>query len=232
MSHVAILHVGAIIQKPDWYTIDHIEEPEAQLETIKTTLRTYEKAYEEAELRFAHIKDCIFNIMCCCFRIIEKRELWRRDIDPAVDRPYESMSRWMRVYFPKEERLRYALTAYRVQKFIPDASVVDLGQMKQCNAVPLASDWVSEECRKDRKLIEATKTARAKDFRAILNKDHGQMLEEMETLEITGPKSGIEKIKDALAEWGETENVNDLFGQLEGLVADWHNGGHREESAA
>ena len=213
------------LQPPDWFAIGLLE-PKPAADALRRILKAWEGAYEEAETRLGHIREYIFNIRMCCFRIVSERELWKLEIDPEYGIPYKSMGRWIQVLYPKEEGLRYALKADATQKALPAATVADLGKMKQCNAVPLAH--TSESCRADRTLIDATKTASEKEFRATLNRDHGQAVEPMEILRVTLPKSAYDQIKADMKEFGEQWNIQDEAGQIEGIFEDWRQGGHKE----
>lgn len=225
-------HVGSTLQPVNWFAIGLLPAPDAA-DALKRLLRVYDGALEEAESRLATIKENIFNVRMCCFRIISERELWKLEIDPEYGIPYKSMHRWMQVLYPKEDGLRYAQTANAVQKALPAATVSDLAQMKQCNAVLLADKLVSDTCRHDPKLIAAAKTATEREFRECLNREHGQHLDSVETLKFSYPKADAAIILQAL----------DIVGKLAGLDPDDRNGEllawaidyveeHREEAVA
>ena len=216
------------IEAPDWNGLMLAEAP-AAADALKSILRHGEALLEEAETRLTIIKEHIFNMQACALRIVSQRELWKLDVDPEYGVPYKSMHRWLEEQFPNEKGLRYAEESDSVQKALPAATLEDLAAMKRCNAIPLASKFVSDGCRTDRGVIEATKTASEKQFREMLNVDHNQHLESPWTLNLTGPQSAGKRIEEALDEIGERENIADRFGQLEALVEDWQQGGHSED---
>jgi hypothetical protein len=203
--------------------------PEASTE-LKSILRNGEHLLEEAETRLTTIRESIFNLRMCAFRIVSERELWKLDTDPEYGVPFKSMHRWMQVLYPGDEGLRYAIEANSTQKALPAATLEDLAQIPRCNAVTLASKFVSDGCRTDRNVIEAAKTTSEKQFRETLNSEHHQHLESPWTLKLTGPQSAGKRIEEALDEIGERENIEDRFGQLEALVEDWQQGGHSEDA--
>ncbi len=186
--------IAPIARMPDWLAL-RIMAPEPAAEALKSILLSWEQAHEEAETRLATLREHIFNVRMCAFRIISERELWKLDIDPEYGIPFKSMYRWMQVLYPKDDGLRYALEANSTQKALPKATINDLAEMKRCNAVTLASKFVSDECRNDPAVIQATKTATEREFRATLNKDHGQMIEEVETLKFSYPVSDSNQVK-------------------------------------
>jgi hypothetical protein len=216
------------LETPDWNGLMMAPAPEAA-DALKSILTNGEVLLEEAETRLTTIKEHIFNIRMCAFRIVSERELWKIDTDPEYGVPFKSMHRWMQVLYPGDEGLRYAIEANSTQKALPAATLEDLASIKRCNAVTLASKFVSDGCRKDRSVIEAAKTASEKQFRETINTEHHQHLESPWTLKLTGPQSAGKKIEEALDEIGERENIEDRFGQLEALVEDWQQGGHSEE---
>ena len=232
MSQSHVTKVTALshepINMPDWFAIGLLPAEDAAI-ALKSILGHGEAVLEECATRLTTIKERIFNIRLCCFRIVSDRELWKLDIDPEYGIPYKSMYRWIQVLYPSDDGLRYALEANSTQKALSAATVSDLAEMKRCNAVPLASKFVSDTCRQDRAVIEAAKTATEKQFRETLNTEHHQHLESPWTLKLTGPQSAGKKIEAALDEIGERENIEDRFGQLEALVADWQQGGHSED---
>jgi hypothetical protein len=212
----------ASIETPDWNGLMVASAP-AAADALKSILRHGEALLEEAENRLTTIKEHIFNLRMCAFRIVSERELWKLDEDPEYGVPYKSMHRWMQVLYPGDEGLRYAIEANSTQKALPAATLEDLAQIPRCNAVTLASKFVSDTCRKDRSVIEAAKTDSEKQFREKLN-DKGQHLETPWTLKLTGPQSAGKRIEEALDEIGERENIEDRFGQLEWLCADYMEG--------
>ena len=234
MSVTASHEILAPAESPlsvDWNAIDRMPDREAA-DALRGILGAAEGLLGEAEHRLTVIRDRIFNVRMICFRIMETRELWKLEVDPEYGIPYKSMYRWLQVAYPNDEGLRYAMEANATKKALPAATLEDLGQIKRCNAITLASKFVSDTCRRDPKVLKAAKTASENGFREKLNKDHGQHLEAVWTLKLSGPESGGKKIEAALDEIGERENVTDRFGQLEALVADWQQGGHSGEYEA
>ena len=216
------------LETPDWNGLMLAPAPEAA-NALKSILTNGEALLEEAETRLTTIREHIFNLRMCAFRIVSERELWKLDTDPEYGVPYKSMHRWMQVLYPGDEGLRYAIEANSTQKALPAATLEDLAQIPRCNAVTLASKFVSDGCRTDRSVIEAAKTSSEKQFRETLNSEHHQHLESPWTLKLTGPQSAGKKIEAALDEIGERDNIEDRFGQLEALVEDWQQGGHSED---
>jgi hypothetical protein len=216
------------LETPDWNGLMLAPAPEAA-DALKSILTHGENLLEEAETRLTTIRESIFNLRMCAFRIVSERELWKLDTDPEYGVPYKSMHRWMQVLYPGDEGLRYAIEANSTQKALPAATLEDLAQIPRCNAVTLASKFVSDGCRTDRSVIEAAKTASEKQFRETLNTEHNQHLESSWTLKLTGPQSAGKRIEEALDEIGERENIEDRFGQLEYLVEDYRQGGHSED---
>ena len=214
----AISHLE--LRTPDWFAIGLLP-PEDAADALKSILGHAEAVLGECETRLTVVREKIFNIRLCCFRIVSDRELWKLDLDPEYAVPYKSMYRWIQVLYPSDEGLRYALEANSVQKALPAATVADLGEMKRCNAVPLASKFVSDGCRADRDVIEAAKTATEKQFREKLNVDHGQHLESTETLKFTYSKGEAEMVKMALGMVGEKIGIEDLAGELLALAIDY-----------
>jgi hypothetical protein len=96
--------------------------------------------------------------------------------------------------------------------------------MKECTASLLSRQDVSDTCKNDRDVIDAAKTCSKKQFIEKLNVDHHQHLESLWTLKLTGPQSAGKRIEEALDEIGERENIEDRFGQLEWLCADYMEG--------
>ena len=186
------------INMPNWFAIGLLPAEDAAI-ALKSILGHGEAALEECATRLTTIKERIFNIRLCCFRIVSERELWKLDIDPEYGIPYKSMYRWIQVLYPSDDGLRYALEANSTQKALSAATVADLSEMKRCNAVPLASKFVSDTCRQDRAVIEAAKTATEKQFREKLNVDHGQHLESSETLKLTYPSGDMAEVKKYLS---------------------------------
>jgi hypothetical protein len=183
---------------PDWSALTQCPAWEAA-DALKAILRSSETLLEEAETRLVAIRECVFNTRLVAFRIISDRELWKLDLDPDYGVPFKSMSRWLQTMFPKEDGLRYAIEANSTQKALPAASIQDLAAMKRCNAVPLASKFVSDTCRNDREVIEAAKTSTEREFRDTLNKTHGQKLEAPETLKFTYPSGDASQVREFLA---------------------------------
>jgi hypothetical protein len=220
------------LQDPDFLSIALLP-PQRAADALKSILRAWEVSYEEVEVQYAAIKERIFNIRMCCFRIVSDRELWKLDTDPEYGIPYKSMARWIQVLFPKEDGLRYAIEANSTQAALPAATVKDLSEMKRCNAVLLASASVSDTCRTEPGMIEATKTATEKDFRERLNKEHGQHLEAPETLKFTYPKGDAAQVK-AYLRWvagkAELADLDDYPGAL--LYLAIHENEEHQEAAA
>ena len=142
----------------NWRAIEGMD-PKPASEAVRAILGSAEAVLAEAETRLITIRDRIFNLRMVCFRIVSERELWKLDNDPEYGIPYKSMFRWMQVLYPNDEGLRYAIEANSTQQALPAATIEDLSQMKRVNAVQLASKYVSDACRKDPAVIEATKTA-------------------------------------------------------------------------
>ena len=220
------------INMPNWFAIGLLPAEDAAI-ALKSILGHGEAVLEECATRLTTIKERIFNIRLCCFRIVSERELWKLDIDPEYGIPYKSMARWIQVLFPKEDGLRYAIEANSTQAALPAATVKDLSEMKRCNAVFLASASVSDTCRTDPGMIEATKTATEKDFRERLNKEHGQHLEAPETLKFTYPKGDAAQVK-AYLRWvagkAELADLDDYPGAL--LYLAIHENEEHQEAAA
>ena len=186
------------LQTPDWNAIALRPAQEAAT-ALRSILIDYERILEDAETKLSLIRGRIFNIRMCAFRIISGRELWKLDIDPDFGIPYTSMYRWMQVLYPNDSELRYAIEANTTQKALPAASLLDLGEMKRCNAVELASKFISDECRSDPSVIEATKTATRKKFLHILTVTHDQKLEYLETIgPFTYPAKDASQIREFL----------------------------------
>jgi hypothetical protein len=204
----------------DWASL-MVSPPHEAADALKSILSQGTALLEEAETRLTTIRERIFNIRMCAFRIVSERELWKLDTDPEYEIPYKSMYRWMQVLFPSDDGLRYAMEANSTQKALPAATVADLSEMKRCNAVPLASKFVSDTCRQDRAVIEAAKTATEKQFREKLNVDHGQHLESTETLKFTYSKGDAEMVKLALGMVGKLIGIDDLSGELLALAIDY-----------
>ena len=181
-------------RQPDWATI-RIEPARAAAGHLRSILTAYDGMLRDAETQFKAIKERIFNVRMCAFRIISERELWKLDIDPEYGVPYVSMYRWMQVLYPDDSELRYALEANTTQQALPQASVADLAEMKRCNAVTLASKFVSDSCRSDQEMIGAAKTASEREFRKALNERHGQNLEPTETMTFTWPAKDAEQVR-------------------------------------
>ena len=209
ISHLAI-------QEPDFAAL-MVSPPQEAADALKSILSQGTALLEEAETRLTTIRERIFNIKMCAFRIVSERELWKLDTDPEYEIPYKSMYRWMQVLFPSDDGLRYAMEANSTQKALPAATLGDLAEMKRCNAVPLASKFVSDVCRGDRAVIEAAKTATEKQFREKLNTEHGQSLEATETLKETYPVEDAKQVKAYLrwvAEKAELADLDDYAGAL------------------
>ena len=215
------------INMPNWFAIGLLPAEDAAI-ALKSILGHGEAVLEECATRLTTIKERIFNIRLCCFRIVSERERWKLDIDPEYGIPYKSMYRWIQVLYPSDDGLRYALEANSTQKALSAATVSDPAEMKRCNAVPLASKFVSDTCRQDRAVIEAAKTATEKQFREKLNVDHGQHLESTETLKFTYSKGDAEMVKLALGMVGKLIGIEDLSGELLALAIDYI-AEHREE---
>jgi len=197
--------------------------PQEAAGAVRRILASAERVLAEAETRLVTIRDSIFNTRMCCFRLVSERELWKLDIDPEYGVPYKSMFRWMQVLYPNDEGLRYAQTANATQKALPSATLEDLAQMKQCNAVELASEFISDECRKDRTVIEAAKTATRKQFRRKLTVEHDQKLEELESIgPFTYPAQETAKVKAKLSQKAVLLGLelDDYAGALLGWVID------------
>ena len=214
----AISHLA--IQEPDFAAL-MVSPPQEAADALKSILSQGTALLEEAETRLTTIRERIFNIRMCAFRIVSERELWKLDTDPEYEIPYKSMYRWMQVLFPSDDGLRYAMEANSTQKALPAATLGDLAEMKRCNAVPLASKFVSDVCREDRAVIEAAKTATEKQFREKLNTDHGQHLEGTETLKFTYSKGEAEMVKLALGMVGKIIETEDLSEELLALAIDY-----------
>ena len=205
----------------NWRAIEGMD-PKPASEAVRAILGSAEAVLAEAETRLITIRDRIFNLRMVCFRIVSERELWKLDNDPEYGIPYKSMFRWMQVLYPNDEGLRYAIEANSTQKALPAATIEDLSQMKRVNAVQLASKYVSDACRKDPAVIEATKTASEKEFRETLNRDHGQKLERPVTLKLTYPAPDMAKVKAKLSEKAKLLELDesDYAGALLGWVID------------
>lgn len=227
VTKVTALSHAEPINMPNWFAIGLLPAEDAAI-ALKSILGHGEAVLEECATRLTTIKERIFNIRLCCFRIVSERELWKLDIDPEYGIPYKSMYRWIQVLYPSDDGLRYALEANSTQKALSAATVADLSEMKRCNAVPLASKFVSDTCRQDRAVIEAAKTATEKQFREKLNVDHGQHLESTETLKFTYSKGDAEMVKLALGMVGKLIGIDDLSGELLALAIDYI-AEHREE---
>ena len=169
----------------------------------------------------------IFAILAVTLRIANDREIFKLHVD-QYGNPFQSMEMWIKAMYP--ETYRYARDAFSAAVAMPEVPIEDIAEMKQCNAVLLASPEVSSAVRRDRAVIEAAKTFTEKKFIEHLNSKHNQHLERPWTLRITGPESGGKKIEEALDEIGETWKIADRFGQLEALVEDWRQGGRSEEA--
>ena len=187
------------IETPDWNGLMVASAP-AAYESLKSILRHGESLLEEAETRLTVIREHIFNLRMCAFRIISDRELWKLDLDPEYGVPFKSMFGWLQRLYPNDDMLRYAVEANSTQKALPAATVSDLSQMKRCNAVLLARPDISDTCKNDHEVIEATKTATEKQFREKINIDHGQHVEQPETRRWTLPRGDWAQI-DRYLEW-------------------------------
>jgi hypothetical protein len=227
---MSVTHSHAIfhpeISAPDWFRVSLLPSEECAT-AIRGILTAAEGILAQAENQIEDMREHIFNVRMCAFRIVSERELWKLDIDPEYGIPYRSMARWMAVLYPNEKGLRYAQLANATQKALPAVSIIDLGQMKQCNAVLLAKS--SDTCQKDAAVRDAAKTASEKDFRATLNREHGQCHEEAETLEFVLSVSDAVIAKRILSEYGEQWNEQTLSAQLMGVLIDWDSGGHNEK---
>lgn len=198
---------------------------------LKSILRDSDMILEEAETRLVTVRERIFNLRMVAFRIISERELWKLDIDPDYGVPFRTMSRWMQTMFPKEDGLRYAMEANSTQKALTAATLDDLATLKRCNAVPLASRFVSDTCRNDREVIEAAKTATEKQFRENLNVHHNQKLEAPETLKFTYPHGDAQTVRQFLTWVSDKAGLEpeDYAGAL--LYLSIHeNGEHNEDN--
>ena len=225
MNSHAILHPN--LPAPDWFSVSLLDD-RGCADAVKAILSAAEAILGEAETRLETFRERIFNIRMVAFRIVSDRELWKMDIDPEYGVPFKSMPRWMATLYPEEKGLRYAQLAQATQKALPEASIVDLGQLKQCNAVLLAKEYVSPNCRKDKALIEAAKTESASQFKTRLNMEHAQALEEMKTLAFELSASDYEIALKILREYGEEWNATTPATQLIGILVDWDSGGRHE----
>jgi hypothetical protein len=205
MTEHAISHLSA--REPDWFAIN-LQHPE----TAATSLKSILIALEGAE-------DRVFSIRMRALRIYSERELWKLDIDPEYDVPFKSMHRWIQATFP---RTRYALEANSTQQALAAVPLEDLAGMKRCNAVLLADKGVSDACRHDRDVIEATKTATENEFREKLNRDHDQHLDRPETLKLTYPAGDMASVKMYLARKAVLMGLDpeDYAGALLGVAID------------
>ena len=192
ISHQTALEV-------DWQAVTGLPDRDAA-NALRGLLASAEGLLSEAESRLTLIRERIFNVKLCAFRIISERELWKLDVDPEYGVPFKSMHRWLSCLYPNESDLRYAIEANTTQKALPAATLDDLGQMKRVNAVMLASQYVSDTCKRDPEMIAATKTASEKQFREKLNRDHGQHIEAPETRKWTLPLRDWAQI-DRYLEW-------------------------------
>ena len=183
---------------PDWLAIK-LKSPESAIVDLRAILSHYETVMHQAEAQFKAIRGFVFNVRMCAFRIVSERELWKLEDDPGYGVPYKSMYRWMQVLYPDDSELRYAIEANTTQKALPKATLSDLSALKQCNAVVLASKFVSDTCRNDPAMIEAAKTATKREFRSTLNTMHSQQLEDLETLEFTYPAGDAAQVKHYLS---------------------------------
>lgn len=179
MTPSAISHQEEAITAVDWDRLAQCA-PEDAVEAIRGILVSAEATLDEAETRLTAIRESIFNVRMCCFRIVSQRELWKLDTDPEYGLPYKTMTRWMAVLYPKDEGLRYAQEANATQKALPAVTIEDLAEMKRCNAVDLAR--ASTSCQRDPAVIQAAKTATHKRFRRKLTVEHSQVLEDLESI--------------------------------------------------
>ena len=186
--------IAPAFEEPNWAQLRALE-PERATEAIRSILTQGELVLEECENRLTVVRQKIFNVRMCCFRIVSDRELWKVDIDPEYGIPYKSMNRWIQVLYPKEEGMRYAQTANSVQKTLRAATIDDLAEIKQCNATTLAGKFVSDGCRSDREVIEAAKTDTENEFVERLNAKHNQHIEKTETLKLTYPSGDMAEYK-------------------------------------
>lgn len=223
MTH-EIFHPG--IPEPDFFRLGLLP-PEHCATAIRGILTTAESILAQAENQLEDMRERIFNVRMCCFRIVSERELWKLDLDPEYGIPYRSMARWMSVLYPNEKGLRYAQLANATQKALPEASIGDLAAMKGCNAILLSKS--SDSCQKDQAIMAAAKTASGKEFRATLNREYAQAHEDTETLEFVLSASDAAIAKKILAEYGEQWNEQTLSAQLMGVLVDWDSGGHNEK---
>jgi hypothetical protein len=205
MTTTAISHLSS--REPDWFEIN-LQHPETAAASLKSILIALEGA-----------EDRVFSIRMRALRIYSERELWKLDFDPEYGVPFKSMHRWIQATFP---RTRYALEANSTQQALAAVPLEDLAGMKRCNAVLLADKGVSDACRHDREVIEATKTATENEFREKLNRDHDQHLERTETLKLTYPAGDMAKVKAKLSEKAKLMNLDegDYAGALLGWVID------------
>ena len=191
ISHQTALEV-------DWQAVTELPDRDAA-DALRGILASADGLLSEAEARLTVIRERIFNIRMCAFRIVSERELWKLDMDPEYGVPFASMHRWLSVLYPNESDLRYAIEANTTQKALPAASLEDLGSLKRCNAVTLASQYISDTCKRDPEVIEAAKGATEKQFRQELNK-RGQHVEQVETRKWTLPAGDWAAI-DRYLEW-------------------------------
>ena len=141
------------------------------------------------------VEEYTFAVRGWAFRIYEGRELYKLDIDPRVDLPYASMNSWLEGEYPKHAR--YYKEAWAAAKALQDIPFNDFAAMPRVNIKLL--EKASSGLSKMPDVVEAAKTMPEKEFRAKLNIEHHQHIEEFETLKLTYPAGDMASVKTYLS---------------------------------
>jgi DNA polymerase III delta subunit len=214
----AILHPG--ILAPDFKSM-RSKPPQEAADALRGLLASLEG-----------VEDQVFAARGMACLLIEERELFRQSIDPEVDRPYESLDRFLKVVCPKS--WSYCRDALRTVKALKETPFTDLLEIKRCNLETLAK--VSTNVRKEPKVIEAAKSLPEKEFTQKMNREFNQHIESKSTLKLTYAAGEMAEIEKAL-DWVKAESakagivLEDRASQLLALCIDL-NIDHAENEAA
>lgn len=195
------------VDAPDWGGLRGMDPREASVDlgAMLKNLDGFEKK--------------IFALRGMAMLLIEERELWRYQIDPEVDRPYESRDRWLKAICPTS--FPYCYEALKAVKELREIPAEDLIQMSRSNIQTLTH--VSSNVRRLPEVIKAAKTQSESEFTQTLTTKYDQHLEGRRTLRLSYSASDYAAVMDFLTSVGKLlpEPTEDPATALLAYAIDW-----------
>jgi hypothetical protein len=174
--------VGAI----DWEGMD--TQP---LEYVMLAVKQAMGAMDGAE-------ESVYHNRMRVLRVARKLELWKRDLDPEVDRPFETMKRWIQALWPKS--YGYSKDAWETEEELGEFPMNVLQDITRANLKVLR--MVSSGVRG--KVLTAAREMTKNQFEAHVSEKYDQHIEPIQVM----PKVSAVKFEEAVTMVEAVEECN------------------------